>query len=50
MIPLPDWIIGVGLIDDAIVLDYIIKQINSDLEKYEIWKRESDSGAVAELR
>ena len=36
---IPDWILGAGLFDDAIILGFIIKQINADLEKYKVWKR-----------
>lgn len=36
---IPDWIIGLGFLDDVTVLGLIIKQINSDLEEYRKWKQ-----------
>jgi uncharacterized membrane protein YkvA (DUF1232 family) len=37
---IPDFIPG-GYLDDAFVLALIIKQVNSDLEKYKNWKQEN---------
>ncbi|MBY0120958.1 YkvA family protein [Bacillus sp. S/N-304-OC-R1] len=34
----PDFLIGIGIVDDAAVLGYAIKQISGELEKYESWK------------
>jgi len=34
----PD-ILPAGFVDDAFVLGLVIKQVNSDLEKYKIWKQ-----------
>ena len=34
----PDFIIGFGIIDDAAVIGFTLKQISTDLEKYQIWK------------
>ena len=34
----PDFIVGFGLIDDAAVIGFAIKQITKDLEKFKIWK------------
>ncbi|WP_077212977.1 YkvA family protein [Bacillus dakarensis] len=34
----PDFIAGLGLIDDAAVIGFAIKQISNDLEKFKIWK------------
>lgn len=36
---IPDFIPGVGYIDDIAVIAFVIKQISSDLEKYKEWKR-----------
>ncbi len=36
---IPDWIPGIGVIDDAFILGLVIKQIANDLEDYEIWKK-----------
>jgi uncharacterized membrane protein YkvA (DUF1232 family) len=34
----PDFIIGFGILDDAAVIGYTLKQISTDLEKFRIWK------------
>lgn len=36
---IPDFIPGVGFIDDIFVLGLVLKQVKSDLDKYEIWKK-----------
>lgn len=33
-----DFIPGLGITDDAVVLGFVIKQLGSELEKYRIWK------------
>ena len=35
---IPDFIPGIGLIDDVFVIGMVLKQIHSDLLKYEAWK------------
>jgi len=35
---IPDFIPGVGYIDDVFVLGLALKQVSSDLQKYEQWK------------
>jgi uncharacterized membrane protein YkvA (DUF1232 family) len=35
---IPDWVISLGLIDDAVVIGYVVRQISSDLDKYREWK------------
>ena len=34
----PDFIMGFGIVDDAAVIGYTLKQISTDLEKFRIWK------------
>ncbi|WP_462411679.1 YkvA family protein [Neobacillus sp. Marseille-QA0830] len=34
----PDFIAGLGLVDDATVIGFILKQITKDLEKFKLWK------------
>ncbi|MDW5299524.1 MAG: YkvA family protein [Sedimentibacter sp.] len=34
---IPDFIPG-GLVDDALVLGLVIKQVKSDIDKYKVWK------------
>jgi len=36
---IPDFLLG-GLVDDALVLGLIIKQVTSDLDKYREWEEE----------
>ncbi len=35
---IPDFILSLGFIDDAVVLGLILKQLDADLEKYVKWK------------
>jgi uncharacterized membrane protein YkvA (DUF1232 family) len=35
---IPDLLLGIGLADDAAVLAYAMKHIQTDLEKYKAWK------------
>lgn len=35
---IPDFIPGIGLIDDVLVIGFVLKQIQGDLQKYEEWK------------
>lgn len=34
----PDFILGIGFLDDLSVLTYVIKNIRKELDKYERWK------------
>ena len=34
----PDWVVGLGLIDDVTVLGIIINQLNKELQRYKHWK------------
>lgn len=40
----PDFLVGLGLVDDAAVIGLVLKQITSDLEKFKIWKETHLSG------
>lgn len=35
---IPDFLLGIGLIDDVFVIGLVLKQIHNDLQKYEKWK------------
>lgn len=35
---IPDVIVGAGFVDDATVLGFIIKQVNSEIEAYRAWR------------
>ncbi|WP_300409240.1 YkvA family protein [Lagierella sp.] len=34
----PDFIIGIGFLDDLAIFTYMIKKIQGELDKYKIWK------------
>ncbi len=38
---IPDFIFGLGFIDDIYILTLVYKQVSKDLEKYRIWKDKS---------
>ncbi|WP_423409814.1 YkvA family protein [Heyndrickxia sp. MSNUG] len=35
---MPDFLVGLGIVDDAAVIGFVLKQITADLEKFKIWK------------
>ncbi|CAM4183864.1 methyltransferase type 11 [Bacillus luti] len=37
---IPDFILGLGLIDDVAIISLAIKQVSSDIEKFKEWKNE----------
>ncbi len=37
---IPDFILGVGFLDDAFVLGFVVKQLSGEIEKYKKFKRE----------
>lgn len=40
----PDFLLGLGIVDDAAVIGFVLKQIAVDLERFRIWK-ENHSGS-----
>lgn len=36
---IPDFLVGIGLVDDAAIIAYAMKHIRTDLEQYKIWKQ-----------
>jgi len=34
----PDFLLGLGIVDDAAVIGFVLKQITVDLERFRIWK------------
>lgn len=36
---IPEFIVGLGLLDDAVILGWIISQIGKELDDYRIWRR-----------
>jgi uncharacterized membrane protein YkvA (DUF1232 family) len=41
---IPDFLIGLGIVDDAAVIGFTLKQIASDLEKFRIWRESHIAG------
>ena len=39
---IPDFIIGLGIVDDAAVIGYAIKKISGELDEFEKWKSKSN--------
>ena len=35
---IPDFVFGLGFIDDAFILSYIFKKVIKELDKYRVWK------------
>ena len=35
---IPDFIVGLGLLDDVIILRFVYKKVQKELDKYQIWK------------
>lgn len=35
---IPDFLVGLGIFDDAAVIGFTLKQISSDLDKFKLWK------------
>lgn len=38
---IPDFILGLGFLDDAVVLGYVIKQLYGAIDAYRVWKQEN---------
>lgn len=38
---IPDFIVGLGLVDDAAVIGFVIKSISDDLESFKEWKEQN---------
>ena len=39
---LPDVLAGIGFVDDAAVIAYVLKTIRGDLERFETWERKEE--------
>jgi uncharacterized membrane protein YkvA (DUF1232 family) len=37
----PDFLVGLGILDDAAVIGFTLKQISSDLDKFKLWQEEN---------
>lgn len=43
---IPDFLAGIGILDDAAVLAFVYKQISADLEKFKAWKESGQQELV----
>jgi len=39
----PDFLVGLGFLDDAVILGFVVKKVAKELEKYQAWKQLSSS-------
>ncbi|UOQ49966.1 YkvA family protein [Gracilibacillus caseinilyticus] len=39
----PDFLVGLGLFDDAAVLGFVIKQVSEDLDRFKVWQENHDA-------
>lgn len=45
---IPDFIVGLGYIDDMAVISYTFRQLQTDIDKYLVWKSIKDIGSTIE--
>lgn len=43
----PDWIVGLGLVDDAAIIGLIINQLDKELKHYRTWKKRGHNIDIA---
>ena len=41
---IPDFIIGIGFVDDGAVIAYVFSSLSEDIESFKSWKEEKDKG------
>ena len=39
---IPDFIVGIGFVDDGAVIAYVFSALNEDIESFKTWKEEKD--------
>jgi len=42
---IPDFIIGIGFVDDGAVIAYVFNSLNEDIESFKRWKEVKDQGS-----
>lgn len=47
---LPDFILGLGFLDDIAVLKWVINQIRGDLEKFKLWEQNTKDNSKDDKR
>ncbi|SHI33743.1 Uncharacterized membrane protein YkvA, DUF1232 family [Dethiosulfatibacter aminovorans DSM 17477] len=45
----PDFIAGLGFIDDLAIITLVLKQVEADLEKYKDWREKRKSSALEQI-
>lgn len=40
---IPDWIVGLGLLDDALVISYVLRVVHEDLAHFAAWEDEDST-------
>lgn len=43
---IPDWILGVGMLDDLAVLGWVMKVLAGELDAFRVWRRAQDPGKL----
>ena len=46
---IPDFIMGLGLIDDMAVITFVLKAVHSDIQKYKNWKKNSNDELAKQI-
>ena len=41
---IPDWLAGVGLVDDALLLGWVASALRGDLDRFRQWERRAEAG------
>lgn len=42
---IPDFLIGIGFVDDGVVIAYVFNSLNEDIESFKNWKTGKDTGS-----
>ena len=41
---IPDFIVGLGFIDDLSIISYTFRQVQTDIDKYQVWRSVRELG------
>jgi uncharacterized membrane protein YkvA (DUF1232 family) len=47
---IPDFIIGLGIVDDAAVIGFVINQLNKELDQFKNWKTQKKEDLPIEIK
>lgn len=45
----PDWLLGVGLLDDLAVLAWVLRTWDSELQAYRVWREQQGAQALSRI-